>query len=143
MLSNSRLERTAAHDGIVAALAIDDQQAARGEMSWVGNDDWKPVAVEAVRLRKLTGEPSIRVMVGDHAILVSGDARDVVALVFIKGHPIVKSVVRMTRQLLKRAHKSRPATAASSPNPAPSPTAPNLSSPPTPSTPPDPSKTPL
>jgi hypothetical protein len=41
------------------------------------------------------------VLVGDHAVLVSGDEKHVVGVVFIKGHPVVKSVVRMVRQLLR------------------------------------------
>ena len=51
--------------------------------------------MEAVRLRQIANEPSVRVLVGDHAVLVSGDEKHVVGVVFIKGHPVVKSVVRM------------------------------------------------
>ena len=39
---------------------------------------------------------------GDHKVMVSGDDRHVIGVVFIKGHPVVKSVVRMVRQLLRQ-----------------------------------------
>ena len=54
-----------------------------------------------VKLRQIANEPAVRVLVGDHAVLVSGDEKHVVGVVFIKGHPVVKSVVRMVRQLLR------------------------------------------
>ena len=68
---------------------------------WVGDERWNPIVVEAVKLRQIAAESSVRVLVGDHAVLVSGDEKHVVGVVFIKGHPVVKSVVRMVRQLLR------------------------------------------
>jgi hypothetical protein len=58
--------------------------------------------MEAVKLRQIAGEPSVRVEVGDHKVMVSGDDKHVIGVVFIKGHPVVKSVVRMVRQLLRQ-----------------------------------------
>ena len=99
----SRIERVLRHDGIVAVLDMTAEQAQGGaEPSWVGDDRWKPIVLEAVRLRQIANEPSVRVLVGDHAVLVSGDEKHVVGVVFIKGHPVVKSVVRMVRQLLRQ-----------------------------------------
>ena len=112
------MERAHAHDGVVAVMAMDEQQRARNEMSWVGEERWQSLVREASRLRQLADQPQIRVLVGDHAILLMGDERDVVALVFVKGHPIVKSVVRMVRQLYRHAENGRrsaPAVAAAEP----------------------------
>jgi hypothetical protein len=106
----NRIERVLRHDGIVAVLDMTAEQAQSGDPSWVGDDKWKPIVMEAVKLRSIANEPSVRVLVGDHAVLVSGDEKHVVGVVFIKGHPVVKSVVRMVRQLLRQ------------PNPAPQPT---------------------
>ena len=106
-MATNRIERVLRHDGIVAVLDMTAEQAHGGEPSWVGDDRWKPIVMEAVRLRQIANEPSVRVLVGDHAVLVSGDEKHVVGVVFIKGHPVVKSVVRMVRQLLRQ------------PNPAP------------------------
>ncbi|MEZ4380297.1 MAG: hypothetical protein R3A79_03045 [Nannocystaceae bacterium] len=119
MTTLSRIERVLRHDGIVAVLDMTAEQAQTGDCSWVGEDNWKPIVLEAVRLRQIAGEPSVRVLVGEHAVLVSGDEPHVVGVVFIKGHPVVKSVVRMVRQLL-RAGAPKPATAAA---PAPAPAA--------------------
>jgi hypothetical protein len=100
-MGTNRIERVLRHDGIVAVLDMTDQ-AANGEQSWVGEEKWQPVVMEAVKLRQIANEPSVRVLVGDHAVLVSGDDKHVVGVVFIKGHPVVKSVVRMVRQLLRQ-----------------------------------------
>jgi hypothetical protein len=101
-MATNRIERVLRHEGIVAVLDMTAEQAQGGEPSWVGDDRWKPIVMEAVRLRQIANEPSVRVLVGDHAVLVSGDEKHVVGVVFIKGHPVVKSVVRMVRQLLRQ-----------------------------------------
>lgn len=103
-MATNRIERVLRHDGIVAVLDMTAEQAQGGEPnpSWVGDDKWKPIVMEAVKLRQIANEPSVRVLVGEHAVLVSGDERHVVGVVFIKGHPVVKSVVRMVRQLLRQ-----------------------------------------
>jgi len=118
MTTLSRIERVLRHDGIVAVLDMTAEQAQAGDCSWVGEERWKPIVLEAVRLRQIAGEPSVRVLVGEHAVLVSGDDRHVVGVVFIKGHPVVKSVVRMVRQLLRAgapAAKPAPAPVAAAP----------------------------
>jgi len=51
----------------------------------------------------------VRILVGEHAILVAGDEKHVVGVVFIKGHPVVKSVVRMVRQLMRLPANAIPA----------------------------------
>ena len=110
-MSLSRIERVLRHDGIVAVLDMTAEQAQSGDCSWVGEERWKPIVLEAVRLRHIAGESSVRVLVGEHAVLVSGDDRHVVGVVFIKGHPVVKSVVRMVRQLMRGGAPSPPAAA--------------------------------
>jgi hypothetical protein len=107
-MATNRIERVLRHDGIVAVLDMTAEQAQGGEPSWVGDDRWKPIVMEAVKLRQIANEPSVRVLVGDHAVLVSGDERHVVGVVFIKGHPVVKSVVRMVRQLLRQPSAAAP-----------------------------------
>jgi hypothetical protein len=98
-MANSKIERVLRHDGIVAVL---DWYLESGDQpEWVGDERWNPIVVEAVKLRQIAAESSVRVLVGDHAVLVSGDEKHVVGVVFIKGHPVVKSVVRMVRQLLR------------------------------------------
>jgi len=108
IMSLSRIERVLRHDGIVAVLDMTAEQAQSGECSWVGEERWKAVVLEAVRLRAIAGESSVRVLVGEHAVLVSGDEKRMVGVVFFKGHPVVKSVVRMVRQLMRGATPSGP-----------------------------------
>jgi len=112
-MSVSRIERVLRHDGIVAVLDMTAEQAQSGECSWVGEERWKAVVLEAVRLRAIAGESSVRVLVGEHAVLVSGDEKHMVGVVFFKGHPVVKSVVRMVRQLMRGSTPSGPNGSAS------------------------------
>lgn len=118
-MSSTRIERVLRHDGIVAVLDISGGDAQTGEVSWVGDDNWRPIVMEAVTLRHIAKESSVRVLVGDHAVLISGDEKKVVGVVFIKGHPVVKSVVRMVRQLLRAQAPSKAAKVAPAPTPAP------------------------
>ncbi len=100
-MSLTRIERVLRHDGIVSVLDMTADQAQTNEPLWVGDDRWKPIVLEAVRLRQVANEPAVRVLVGEHAILIAGDEQHVVGVVFLKGHPVVKSVVRMVRQLMR------------------------------------------
>jgi len=87
----------------VAQTVAQTVQGPQGsQVSWVGDDNWRPIVMEAVKLRQIANEPSVRVEVGDHKVMVSGDDKHVIGVVFIKGHPVVKSVVRMVRQLLRQ-----------------------------------------
>lgn len=109
-MSSTRIERVLRHDGIVAVLdQTAEQQSAAGDAAWVGEERWKPIVLEAVKLRQVAGEPAVRILVGEHAILVAGDDKHVVGVVFIKGHPVVKSVVRMVRQLMRLPANAVPA----------------------------------
>jgi len=118
-MANSRIERVLRHDGILAVLDwYTDPAHAGAQPQWAGDEAWRSVVLEAVKLRKTADQPSVRVLIGDHAVLVSGDEKHVVGVVFIKGHPVVKSVVRMVRQLLRPANPPAQAPAVS---PAPSP----------------------
>ena len=105
-MSSTRIERVLRHDGIVAVL---DQTGEQADLAWVGEERWKPIVLEAVKLRQVAGEAAVRILVGEHAILVAGDEKHVVGVVFIKGHPVVKSVVRMVRQLMRLPANAIPA----------------------------------
>lgn len=108
-MSSTRIERVLRHDGIVAVLDQTPDQSQAGDVAWVGEERWKPIVLEAVRLRQVANEPAVRILVGEHAILVAGDEKHVVGVVFIKGHPVVKSVVRMVRQLMRLPANAIPA----------------------------------
>ena len=118
-MSSTRIERVLRHDGIVAVLDISGGDAQSGDISWVGDDNWRAIVMEAVKLRQIAKEPSVRVLVGYHAVLISGDEKKVVGVVFIKGHPVVKSVVRMVRQLLRAPAPSKSVSAPAPVRPTP------------------------
>jgi hypothetical protein len=101
-MATNRIERVLRHDGIVAVLDMTAEQAHNGDAAWVGEETWKPIVMQVVKLRHTASEPSVRALIGKHAVLVSGDDKHVVGVVFEKGHPVVKSVVRMVRQLLRQ-----------------------------------------
>ena len=130
-MASTRIERVLRHDGIVAVLDMNTEQVKAWDPTWAGDEHWKPIVMEAVRLRQIANEPSVRVLVGDHAVLVSGDENHVVGVVFIKGHPVVKSVVRMVRQLLRVSPTKGGRKAATSVVGAPSPVGGTPASPPT------------
>lgn len=93
--------------GSPAPQASPPSQSPQGtQVSWVGDENWRAIVMEAVKLRQIANEPSVRVEVGDHKVMVSGDDKHVIGVVFIKGHPVVKSVVRMVRQLLRQPSSS-------------------------------------
>ena len=127
-MANSRIERVLRHDGILAVLDwYTDPAHVGGQPQWAGDENWRNVVMEAVKLRGIADQPSVRVLIGDHAVLVSGDDKHVVGVVFIKGHPVVKSVVRMVRQLLRPANP--PSAAAPAPAAPPTPAAPSSAAP--------------
>lgn len=95
-MSSTLLERHLRHDGIVAVFDL-----TAGVLSWAGEEHWKPIVLEATRLRQIANEPTIRVLVGEHTILLVSDEKHTVGLVFLMGYPIVKSVARMIRQLMR------------------------------------------
>lgn len=123
-MANTRIERVLRHDGIVAVLDWYTDQARIYEPHWAGDERWHPIVHEAVKLQQLSGEASVRVLVGNHAVLISGGVGHVVGVVFIKGHPVVKSVVRMVRQLL------RPQASSNLMNPSPGKNSPGHNPPP-------------
>ena len=53
----NKIERVLRHDGIVAVLDQTAEQAQAGnDPSWVGDDKWKPIVLEAVKLVKSRGQ---------------------------------------------------------------------------------------
>src|SRR5690606_40594272 len=77
-MANSRIERVLRHDGILAVLDwYTDPAHAGAQPQWAGDEAWRSVVLEAVKLRKTADQPSVRVLIGDHAVLVSGDEKHV------------------------------------------------------------------
>ena len=98
-----RIHNIASQDGIITVVAISKDS----QPTWAGNDEYRELALAATRAQQVSPDPMIRVSAGRHAILASGDGDTVITVVFHKAHPVVKSVKRTIRQLLRRSQRER------------------------------------
>ncbi len=98
-----RINQVASQDGVEAVYA-----ARQGiEPNYAGADTFQALAEQAARVHKASPSEMIRINAGTHAIFVSGDEDTTVTLVFKKAHPVVKSVKRTMRQLLRKSQRER------------------------------------
>ncbi len=67
-----------------------------------GEERWIPVLDSALNLFAMTNEPSIRLVVGGHTIVVQRENLETVAVVLPTGHAIAKSLRRMIRRMAKK-----------------------------------------
>lgn len=100
-MSSTNIERALHHAGVVAVLDTTPEQAQAGDPLWAGEERWKPIMLGAERLRQAANEPSLRLFVGEHLILITSDGKHSVGMVLVIGHPIMKSALRLIRQLLR------------------------------------------
>jgi len=91
------LKRIAEHDGILFITVIPTggpQMRAGDELEFGAFTD----ACIAL-LGKAEGLDTLKVQIGDNAVQVVKTSRSTVAVVFVLGHPVVKSLGRMMRRL--------------------------------------------
>lgn len=67
-----------------------------------GSESWRPVLEGAVGLFARTGEPSVRLVIGKHTVVVQRENDETVAVVLPTGHAIAKSLRRMIRRMSKK-----------------------------------------
>ena len=91
----ANVEHLAAAGGIIA-LAIDSPEKPR---LFRGEDRWQAILAGAINLLSLTGESSIRLVIGDHTMVVQHEQKETVAVVIPTGHAIAKSLRRMIRRM--------------------------------------------
>lgn len=115
----ANMEHLAAASGVVA-VTIDSPQHPR---AFRGVESWAPVLDAALALFDKTDEDTIRLVIGQHTIIVQKEHGQTVAVVLPTGHAIAKSLRRMIRRLSKKErgplHPPRPtieASASPSPN---------------------------
>ena len=98
-----RINQVASQDGVEAVFA-----ARHGaEPNYAGSDSFRALAEQAARIHAASPNEMIRINAGTHAIFVSGDDETTVTLIFKKAHPVVKSVKRTMRQLLRKSQRER------------------------------------
>ena len=105
----ANMEHLAAASGVVA-VTIDSPQHPR---AFRGVENWGPVLDAALALFDKTDEDTIRLVIGQHTIIVQKEHGQTVAVVLPTGHAIAKSLRRMIRRLSKKERGplvARPAT---------------------------------
>ncbi len=83
----------------VEALSVD---APEKERLFRGLERWRPVLEGAIALLKMTGETSIRLVIGAHTMVVQHELKETVAVVIPTGHAIAKSLRRMIRRMARK-----------------------------------------
>lgn len=101
-----RINQVASQDGVEAVFA----NRSGTEPAFAGDDLFRSLAEQAQRIHNASPNQMIRINAGTHAIFVSGDEETTVTLVFKKAHPVVKSVKRTMRQLLRKSQRERTRT---------------------------------
>jgi hypothetical protein len=98
-----RINQVASQDGVEAVFA--SRQGS--EPNFAGGENFRSLAEQAARIHAASPTEMIRINAGTHAIFVSGDDETTVTLIFKKAHPVVKSVKRTMRQLLRKSQRER------------------------------------
>ncbi len=94
----ANIDHLAAAKGIVA-LCVD---APNNPRKFRGVETWNPVLEGAISLLGLTGESTIRLVIGKHTMVVQKELGETVAVVLPTGHAIAKSLRRMIRRMAKK-----------------------------------------
>lgn len=94
----ANIEHLASATGVVA-VTIDAPNATR---SFRGEASWSPVLDAALVLFAKTGEDTIRLVIGQHTVILQRESEQTVAVVLPTGHPLAKSLRRMIRRLSKK-----------------------------------------
>ena len=94
----ANIDHLAAASGIVA-LSIDAPEKQR---LFHGLERWRPVLDGAISLLEMTGETSIRLVIGEHTMVVQHELKETVAVVIPTGHAIAKSLRRMIRRMARK-----------------------------------------
>lgn len=98
MSLRANIEHLAAAGGIEAVTVVSGE-----DREFRGESNWQPVLDGAMRLLDKTEESTIRVVIGDHTIVVQSEGDETVGVVLPTGHAIAKSLRRMIRRLSRKA----------------------------------------
>ncbi len=111
MTLRANIDHLAAAPGIVAVTVADPA----GSFEFRGEASWNPILSAAMGLLKKTDESTIRLVVGQHTVVLQGEGDETVAVVLPTGHAIAKSLRRMIRRMSRkvRAPVVRPSLSAS------------------------------
>lgn len=110
MSLRANIDHLAAAPGIVAVTVADPA----GSLEFRGESSWSAILAAAMGLLKKTDESTIRLVVGQHTVVLQGEGDETVAVVLPTGHAIAKSLRRMIRRMSRkvRAPAVRPSMGA-------------------------------
>src|SRR5690606_18592739 len=100
---HQRIHQVSAQDGVEAVFALRPEDGP----VYVGEGLHRGLAESAARIQAAAPTAMVRVNAGSHAIFASAEDGTTVVLIFKKAHPVVKSVKRTMRQLLRKASRER------------------------------------
>ena len=116
MSLRANIEHLEAAQGIEAVAVI----SAAGPREFRGDDTWSALLDGALSLLDKTGEPTIRLVVGKHTVVVQTEKEETVAVVLPTGHAIAKSLRRMIRRMSRKVRPPlRPVEPAMAPSVSP------------------------
>jgi len=91
------IKRMADHDGILSITVI----PTGGQQMSAGEEQHAAFVDACIELHGKAGGLDMKVQIGAHAVQVVKTDNSTVAVVFVLGHPVVKSLGRMMRRLDK------------------------------------------
>ncbi|MFO0637031.1 MAG: hypothetical protein U0168_29725 [Nannocystaceae bacterium] len=98
MSLRANIDHLAAAPGIVAVNVADPA----GNQEFRGEESWSPILAAAMGLLKKTDESTIRLVIGQHTVVLQGEGEETVAVVLPTGHAIAKSLRRMIRRMSRK-----------------------------------------
>jgi hypothetical protein len=98
MSLHNNIDHLAAANGVVA-LSV---EAPEKQRLFRGVERWRPILDGAINLLRMTGETTIRLVIGDHTMVVQHELKETVAVVIPTGHAIAKSLRRMIRRMARK-----------------------------------------
>jgi hypothetical protein len=98
MSLRANIDHLATAPGIVAVTVAD----AQGNQDFRGQDNWSHILTASLGLLGKTDEPTIRLVIGQHTIVLQQEGEETVAVVLPTGHAIAKSLRRMIRRMSRK-----------------------------------------
>jgi hypothetical protein len=99
------------HPGIIAAMSA-RAWPANVEPAFHGDTGWRALLRDSMALTTHTAKDCVRVVIGEHTILIKRHDQDLLGVVVETGHAIAKSLHRMIRRVMQGAPRGRrPASA--------------------------------
>jgi hypothetical protein len=98
MSLEANIEHLKTANGIEAVLV----RTATSDKSFRGDEKWNAILDQALDLFSICGQPSMRLVVGSHTIVVQKEATETAAVALPTGHPIAKSLRRMIRRMSRK-----------------------------------------